>query len=161
MSVTVEIVGQDAVMLRLKGMTDEVRGALRRGVLEAAIDVEQRVKQKLAGEVLQERTHHLHDSIHHTMVEDSATAIVAAVGTDVVYAAYHEYGFHGVQQVREHMRHVAEAFGRPIEPVEALVRAHARRVDYSGHPFLHPTLVEMAPQIQARLEAAVGEAVRP
>jgi phage gpG-like protein len=159
MAVTVELIGQDAVLLRLRAMGDAVRRSLLRAVTRAAIEVQARVRQKLAGEVLQERTHHLHDSIHYE-VADSASGIVATVGTDVVYAAIHEYGFSGSEQVREHMRRVSVAFGKPIEPVDALVRAHSRQVNMPARSFLRSSLTELAPEIRSEIQAAVDQAVR-
>lgn len=52
----------------------------------------------------------------------------AEVGTNLVYAAYHEYGFHGRVQVSQHTRN------------GALVRAHGRNVNYPGRPYLRPAL---------------------
>lgn len=56
----------------------------------------------------------------------------AVVGTNISYGAYHEFGYHGPVQVRQHTRHSRTA--------DALVRAHIRNVDYPGRPFLRPAL---------------------
>jgi phage gpG-like protein len=158
--ITVELIGKDQVVLRLSRMSAQIRASLLRAVSAEAIRVEARVKQKLTGAVLKERTHHLHDSIHHQIADD-ANGVTATVGTDVVYAAYHEYGFSGVEQVRQHLRRVIQAFGKPIAPVEATVRAHARHVHYPARSFLRSTLAEMEGDIRERLAAAVGQAVKP
>lgn len=52
----------------------------------------------------------------------------ADVGTNLVYAAYHEFGFRGRVQVSQHVRR------------GALVRAHGRNVNYAGRPYLRPAL---------------------
>lgn len=157
--VTVQVVGVDQVVLHLKQLGEQARAALLRAVTEEAIAVQMRTREKLAGEVLQERTHHLHDSIHFE-IKESATGIVGTVGTDVVYAAYQEYGFSGAEQVRAHLRRMTMAFGRPIEPVEAQVQAHTRQVRYPAHSFLRSALAEKEAEIRAALEAAVSQAVR-
>lgn len=156
MPLTVRI-ESEAVVARLRAMPDLVRNSLLRAVTEEAVRVQARVRQKLAGEVLGERTHHLHDSIHFTVTDD-ASGILAKVGADVVYAAIHEYGFHGTENVREHLRRMSVAFGKPIEPIEVTVRAHARKVNLPERSFLRSTLAEMAADIVARLEAAVQQA---
>jgi HK97 gp10 family phage protein len=159
--ITVQIEGDSAVIAHLQAMGSEVRASLRRAVVESAVMVQQRTREKLAGEVLQERTHHLHDSIHHAIQRDDADGVVATVGTDVVYAAIHEYGFNGTEQVREHLRRISVAFGKPIAPVEATVRAHARRVDMPARSFLRSALTELEPEIRARLEGAIAAGGAP
>lgn len=156
MPLTVTI-DSEHVVARLREMGGAVRIALRRAVTEEAIRVEARVREKLAGEVLKERSHALHDSIH-TTIDDTATRVIAKVGTDREYAAIHEYGFQGVEQVREHTRRISVAFGRPIDPVEVTVRAHARQMNMPERSFLRSTLTEMRPEIVARLEEAVAQA---
>lgn len=153
MNLTVDI-HSEAVVARLQAMNGAVRSALKKTVVTEAIKVQARVMQKLAGEVLNERTHHLHDSIHYE-TRETATGIFAVVGTNVVYAAYHEYGFHGTQEVREHLRRVSVAFGRPIATVEANVRAHQRRVNYPARSFMRTTLAEKATEIKEAIETAL------
>jgi phage gpG-like protein len=99
------------------------------------------------------------------------------VGTNVVYGAYHEYGFRGEQNVREHSR-VLKAFkngkellikrrtyhtknevlgykeglAKAVARVGATartvtVRAHQRRVDYAGKPFVAPAVRKAVPVI--------------
>jgi HK97 gp10 family phage protein len=160
MPITIQITGQEAVIARLKAMGGGVRQSLRRAVIASAIDVQARSRQKLAGEVLNERTHHLHDSIHFETVQDDASGVVTRVGTDVAYAAFWEYGFSGTENVREHLRRTSVAFGRPITPVDVLVRAHSRQVDQAPRSFLRSALAELEPEIRARIEAAVHQAVK-
>lgn len=155
MALTVRI-ESEAVVAKLRAMDAAVRVALLRAVTEEAIRVQTRVRAKLTGDVLKERTHHLHDSIHFNVTND-ANGVIATVGTDVVYAAIHEYGFTGTEQVREHIRRQSVAFGKPITPVEVSVRAHARKVNLPERSFLRSTLAEMATGIVERLEQAIGQ----
>lgn len=149
----------EAVVARLSSMTDRVRKAVRNAVTSEAIRMQGLVKAKLAGPVLNERTHHLHDSIHFEVTDD-AHGVTAIVGTDVKYAAYHEYGFHGTEQVRQHQRRISMVFGHPIATVTATIRAHARKVDYAGKSFMRSTLAEEAGHISDVIRAAIGEGVR-
>jgi len=159
-ALTIEANGLTEVMVRLQEMPDKVRRALGAAVYGQATRIQAIIKNdKLQGGVLNKRTGRLRDSIH---IETDTTdgAVMARVGTDVEYAAYHEYGFSGTEQVREHLRHITAAFGRSLaSPREVLVRAHSRKVDYPAHSFLRSTLAEEAPAIIAALEGAVQQAV--
>lgn len=51
------------------------------------------------------------------------------VGTNVAYAAAHNFGVDKeiTQQVREHVRRITQAFGKPIEPTAVQVKSHSRK----------------------------------
>ncbi|MDG3443253.1 hypothetical protein [Nitrospirillum amazonense] len=83
-------------------------------------------------------------------VDDSSPA--------AAYAAFQEYGFHGTESVRAHLRTITQAFGRSIAPVSVPVQAYDRRVDYAGHPFLTSALADNADRIRAALADAIGTA---
>ena len=156
--ITVDISGLTEVMVHLDGLDAEIRRSIGAVVYGQALRVQEIVKdQKLQGGVLNKRTGRLRDSIHVETV-DIDGAVVATVGTDVVYAAYHEYGYHGTEQIREHLRHMTMAYGRQVKtPRDILVRAHTRTVDYPARSFLRSTLTEEAPAIRAALETAVQQ----
>jgi phage gpG-like protein len=52
------------------------------------------------------------------------------VGTNVAYAAAHNFGVDKeiTQQVREHVRRISQAFGRPIDMTAVQVKSHSRKV---------------------------------
>lgn len=52
------------------------------------------------------------------------------VGTNVDYAAAHNFGIDKeiTQQVRDHVRRITQAFGKPIELTSVQVKAHSRKV---------------------------------
>lgn len=52
------------------------------------------------------------------------------VGTNVEYAAAHNFGIDKEieQQVREHVRRISQAFGKPIEMKAVTVKAHGRKI---------------------------------
>jgi len=55
--------------------------------------------------------------------------IISAIGTNVVYAGVHEFGFKGRVSVRAHVRKGGVIFGRVQTSKEKIfVRAHSRRV---------------------------------
>jgi hypothetical protein len=114
---------------------------------------------KLSGTVLNARSGRLRDSLRATV--DVSSAIAASLTADTPYAAYQEYGFTGVERVRAHLRNQTQAFGRPIAPVAANVRAYERQVDYPAHSYLRAALAELAPQIASVVADATQKALAP
>jgi hypothetical protein len=90
---------------------------LRRG-LEKVSTVAQR--EYLSGprpERLDVRTRRLRNSISYDVRVTPKRGVIGRIGSNVAYARYHEFGFHGVQQVRAHKRvlHIRNAQGQEIE----------------------------------------------
>ena len=186
-TVTVTAPKLDAIVTRFDQMPGHIRSALRAAVTGQAIDMERAVKEeKLSGQVLGQRTRRLRNSIFQRVVENDAQilGLVGANMAEAKYAAFHEYGFHGTESVRAHLRQRTvlfreikftprgrlrrhrngEAMGKTVRlpdgaPIE--VRAHERHVEYDGRSYLRSTLAERAPTIRAALEAAIRNAVAP
>lgn len=119
-----------------------------------------------------------------TSVRRSGKGVIGRIGSNVKYARYHEFGLKGTVSVREHVRHtvdrnwdaggrrikfikdrqgfvigekresVKQAQRRGVEFVRETVKAHKRRVNYEGRPFIKPALLKAQPLIkQAILDA--------
>lgn len=59
------------------------------------------------------------------------------VGTNMIYAAIHQFGFNGTQSVPAHERRILQAFGKPLDkPRTVQVKAHSRRMNLVARPFL-------------------------
>lgn len=155
--------GIEAVLVRLKEMSGTVRAALEVAVQVEALDLVRVVKEeKLSGQVLGQRTKRLRNAVHVLDLDHGAASVTAAVGVnlgDAAYAAFWEYGFTGTEEVREHLRTITQAFGRPIDPRSVLVRAHARNIDQPARSYLRSALAERQDIIRAHLRAAVDRAV--
>jgi phage gpG-like protein len=157
--ITVELVGGKQLVAKLAAMPERVREALERAVKDLAFELQREVQQaKLSGQVLKVRTGGLRSSIN-TVFQHSAETIEASVGTNIRYGRVHEYGFDGTVEVPAHIRRISEAFGRPIAPTVASVRAHSRHLHLPERSFLRSALAEMAPLIEERLRLAVAEAL--
>lgn len=153
--IDVEIQSQ-AVIAHLQAMPDRIRQSLIRAVTASAIAVQAKTMSNLAGVVLQERTHHLHDSIHYE-VDSDEHSVTATVGTNVAYARVHEFG--GVIDIPTHYRKMTMAFGRPVAtPRDILVSAH--KANYPERSFLRTALADQAEAIRERIESAVQQAVK-
>lgn len=155
------LVGDAELVARLEAMPGRLHEGVLRAVTRLCLELEASVKAKLSGEVLRVRTGTLRRSITRR-VEDSERAISGIVGTNVAYAAFHEYGFSGSEHVKEHLRRITQAFGRPLKggAKKITVRAHTRRVEYPPHSFLRTALAEMEGQIKAEIEGAAAESVQ-
>ena len=85
-------------------------------------------------------------------------SVTGTLDTNVPYGAFHEGGFHGSIQVREHTRKSrgsGSAKQAGLVTVE-LVREHTREVDYDGRPFLAPALSKGAPIIFSEIQKALA-----
>ena len=72
-----------------------------------------------------------------TRRNDILTIQIASFG--VPYAAFWEFGYHGIMHVRSHNRLITRAFGKPLnQAVISRVRAHTRRRNQIAKPYLRP-----------------------
>jgi len=162
MSIEVVVVGDTEFKARIDRMPAAVHDSLVRRISKLSIDLQMKVRnEKLSGQVLKNRTNKLRDSINE-YVTDEGTIITGVVGSDTSKAKYghaHEYGFQGVVQVPAHVRHITQAFGRPIAPTEVNVSAHSMKMNLPERSFLRSSLHEMEGAITEGLTEAVGEAI--
>ncbi len=157
--VNVQLLGDAALVSRIKTAPARVHAALFRKITILAFLLEMKIKsEKLSGQVLHVRTGALRRSIH-SVVEDEGTLITgkAASSGDVKYAARHEFGFDGEEVVQAHMRTIKQAFGHAISPKEVLVKQFRRHAHTDERSFMRSSLGEMKDKILASMEAAVQE----
>ena len=110
----------------------------------------------MQGQVLKHRSGALGLSIQTetTTTGPTTTGEVFSAG-DVKYAAIHEFGFHGVETVRQHVRTMV--FGREVPAF--LCGPFTRQVDMPERSFMRSSLADHAEQIVAGIrEAAVAGA---
>lgn len=147
------VVGGEAAVARFDSMPGRLRQELLRGVGRAVLLVQRDVKEsKLSGQVLNVRTGRLRRSIN-TSVTGSTDVVVGTVGTNVSYAHAQEYGFRGVETVREHLRTTKRG-------AMAMVRSFQRNANIPEHSFLRSSLQEMQPQIRQEFQDALSRAMK-
>ena len=156
----VGIAGLDATLERLRSLPAAVADGLARALARASLDLQAEAQGKLSGDVLRSRTGALRASILAT-ISASASGVSAAIGSDLPYAAFQEYGFQGIETVSAHLRTIKQAFGRPLRSgsERIAVSTYDRKVDYPAHSFLRSALADREPEIMSGLEAAVAEAL--
>jgi hypothetical protein len=140
--IAADLSGAEKVQNRLREWPQTMRGSLAGRLRSLAHELKDLVTDnKLGGEVLHARTGTLRASVF-AAVAESPGGVTLSLGSDVPYAAFQEFGFSGSEAVREHLRRITTAFGRPIRTGarDVLVRAYTRRLAYPRHSFLSRTL---------------------
>lgn len=150
---SIAVVGDKEVIERFHALPERTRAAVAGSVGRLALLLQRRVMQKLSGDVLNVKTGRLRRSIDQVVLRDDAQ-IVGVVSTNVKYARVHEYGFSGTVNVRDHLRQVKQAFGRPIAARAVMVTAHTRKANVPEKSFLRSALADMKPQIIEEMRRA-------
>lgn len=157
----------ETLLAHLAGTGAALQSGMRRAVERLSIIVQGGVKEgKLTGQVLHVRTGTLRRSINRKITEDSS-GVYATVGTNVVYAAAHEYGFDGEVTVKAHTRRAQQQMAlkgkkRPGKSEGTInVREFTRHMHLPEKSFLRSELRDRTPQIQQDLRSAALEAIRP
>jgi phage gpG-like protein len=157
--ITARLVGDDAVLAWLRAAPDAIASGIGRAISQLGIELQHKVQEdELSGQILAARSGSLRSSIG-VEVDEESEKVSATVSSDSQYAYAHEYGFVGTVDVRATLRHMTEAFGRPISEKTINVRAYRRRMDLPERSFLRSALEEMDPAIREEVEAALLEAL--
>jgi hypothetical protein len=157
--ITADLIGDEQMLSWLRALPDAVGSGLARAITKLGIDLQRKVQQdKLAGQILMDRTGALQSSIDLRIDRDSSI-VAATVFTESEYAHAQEFGFSGTVSVRGSLRRIREAFGRPIAERTISVRPHSRRMDLAARSFLRSALEDMTPEIRDEVEAALRVAV--
>lgn len=159
MSADVQILGEAEVRAFLESRSPVIGSAVAKAIEAGAIELVATIKdKKLSGQVLKTRSGRLRRSINYRMGSLSLDP-EAFVGTNVVYARRHEFGLSMDEKVREHMRTIKEAWGRPLaKPVRVQVKAHTRHVNTPERSFLRSAFAESRVAIEQRVMKAIQEA---
>lgn len=77
-------------------------------------------------------------------ITSQAAGNSVTVGTNVKYAAIHQFGFNGLVNIKAHKRKVTKAFGKELKfPVWASIKAHQARMFMVDRQFLPVSLEEV------------------
>jgi phage gpG-like protein len=154
---SVTVVGSEELQAKFASMPDKLHRKLLAAVTGLSLQLEAHVKRdKLAGRVLDHITGRLQGSIH-SDVEDEPERITGRVySAGCNYAAIHEYGFQGTENVKEHIR--THLFGREVAPFT--VPAHTRSMNMPERSFLRSALADFKDKITQDLSRAANEAFK-
>jgi len=173
------VVGDERINVALGNMPGNVTQSVAARLQKVLFTLEGNVKsKKLSGQALHVRTNRLRSSIHASDVMITGDNISGTVGTNVAYAAYHEYGFTGTENVREHLRKIKQsailhmtgkragtinkaATSRLQGPQQiCTVKAHTRKVNYPEHSFLRSQMKEDADFIKEQIALGAKEGAK-
>lgn len=175
-----EMSGDRALELKLGQAGAKAEAVARETIGRLVLLLQTQAKFKLSGEVLNVRTGRLRRSIT-KRIEASGGSVSGIVGTNVSYAAAHEFGFDGTVNVREHLRQVREHGRFSLQRVKdkdlgvwrkrrgkltggvATVHAHTRHVNLPERSFLRSALKELHEQgvDAAELQRAMRKLLDP
>ena len=93
-------------------------------------------------------------------MENNGLSIAGYVGTAIVYAKIHEYGFNRSENVRSFTRMQTMAWGRSISPRQVTVAAFTRTMTMPPRPYMAPSLEEKKEAIMDRLRDAIFKAIQ-
>lgn len=166
MTLTVKIVGKEEAIVRLKAMGPAIQDRVDKALLALGYDLREHiVKDKLSGQVLKRRSGRLSGNIDVSPITVQGTKHTVKVGTNVEYAAIHEYGgtiHHPGGTPYFIIRSTGLArFVRKDNPYAwrlAATRAHL--ITMPERSFLRSALADMTPEIRERIALAVAEAVK-
>lgn len=156
--ITATLIGGEKLIARFQQMHPKILGAVRLSIEALAIELTAKVKaDKLSGQVLRNRTGTLRRSINYR-VNAAGNSVIGSVGTNLEYAAIHEYG--GQTKPHEILPKNAKALkfqlgGKTI---------FAKSVKHPGskmpvRSFLRSALQDMEQKIRAKIEADVKAAL--
>jgi phage gpG-like protein len=160
--IAAELIGAERVVAFLELLPQKAMAAIKADVSRLAITLLRKVKEeKLSGQVLKNQTGTLRRSINQR-VEASAQEVVGFVGTNLSYAAAHEFGFNGPVNVKAHLRMVKKVFGKAVKnPQEHRVRTFTRQMHLPEKSFLRSAMAEMASEITESLTTTINKVVHP
>lgn len=184
---------EQLVIKSAETLPERIRAAAARGLAQGLLGVAAMAQLDfLSGPrpgKIQSITGRLRQGVN-TSVEVSGDRIVGRIGNNVKYAARHEFGFHGIEQVKAHTRVVDQTFANFTDSVAGTrkravsldgdfhgftesrkrasgrqrtgfvgiqhVRAHTRKINYAGKPFIRPALEASKGTVEKAINAEVA-----
>jgi len=150
----------DGVSAALAALPDRLRDALSSKANELAAALQEKIQQKLSGDVLNQKSGVLARSIV-VMVDDSSANVAVTIATspDIKYAAIQEYG--GMIPPHEILPDKAKALAFVLGGKQVFA-AHVNlpAIAMPERSYMRASLAEMADEITEELSAAAAEAMR-
>jgi len=132
------IAGNKQGSIKLPAFAKKMIPNLKRGIDKSTLQLEGFIKAKqLSGQALNVRSGRLWSSFTRVLAKVGATGNVwGEMGTNVVYAAIHEYGSQDIVDVKAHSRRAGP------------VRAHKRQMNIKAKYYMRYTLEQNYPAIE-------------
>lgn len=166
------ITGGKQMVAQFQALPGKVKAQADATVDKLGLQLEREVKQNyLTGQVLKVRTDRLRGSISRnhkdtrSHLETTPTSAYAIVGTNVEYAAVHEYGFDGNVTIKAHTRRAparrgAAKRGKKAATGIANVRSFTRHMRMPKRAYLAPAFAAFKPKILAAFDQMLGKVIK-
>lgn len=155
--------GSVDIRVNLNEENARIRQEIRRTIIALTLKLERTVKEDmLSGQRLNVQSGRLRGSIVSKVNDNSSTEIegvVTAGGAHVKYALIHEFGLTAPLAIKQHLRQMTHAFGRPITPRAVTVQAHTRNVQFPEKRFMRDSLIEVAKIVPQNIEQAIQRGI--
>lgn len=146
------------VHIQLNEENNRVKVEVRRTITALTLKLQRMVQEDmLSGQRLNVQSGRLRGSLASKVEETGGVieGIVSAGGAHVKYAFIHEFGLSAALSIKEHLRHIKQAFGRPITPRDVLVKAHSRVVNFKERRYMRDSLDEIAKIVPKNIDKAI------
>lgn len=146
------------VHIQLNEENNRVKVEVRRTITALTLKLQRMVQEDmLSGQRLNVQSGRLRGSLASKVEETGGVieGIVSAGGAHVKYAFIHEFGLSAAISIKEHLRHIKQAFGRPITPRDVLVKAHSRVVNFKERRFMRDSLDDIAKIVPKNIDKAI------
>lgn len=146
------------VHIQLNEENNRVKVEVRRTITALTLKLQRMVQEDmLSGQRLNVQSGRLRGSLASKVEETGGVieGIVSAGGAHVKYAFIHEFGLSAAISIKEHLKHIKQAFGRPITPRDVLVKAHSRVVNFKERRFMRDSLDEIAKIVPKNIDKAI------
>lgn len=146
------------VHIQLNEENNRVKVEVRRTITALTLKLQRMIQEDmLSGQILNVQSGRLRGSLASKVEETGGVieGIVSAGGAHVKYAFIHEFGLSAAISIKEHLRHIKQAFGRPITPRDVLVKAHSRVVNFKERRFMRDSLDEIAKIVPKNIDKAI------
>jgi phage gpG-like protein len=155
-----EIIGSEEVVARLKEIGPNLKAELRIAVERFSLNTVGYIRSsKLSGSPLNHRTGKLQGSINYR-VEEGGESVSGVIGTNAEYAAIHEYGYTGPENVKAHLRMITQAFGKSLlNPRQVQIGAHTRQMNMPERSFMRSSMKERTETFRNEVLAAGKRAI--
>jgi hypothetical protein len=157
--ITGHLVGVEEVLSWLRATPETVDTGLARAITRLGIELQRRIQEnELSGRSLAGRFGSLTSNVD-LRIDQTADAVAATVSRDSG-SPIGEKGFTGRSGLKDNLRHIKKAIGRPLLGKMFITQARNRQTALPESSFLRLALEEMTPSIHDEVEAALSEAVK-
>lgn len=151
------------VQIQLNEENNRIKKEIRKTITALTLKLQRTIQEDmLSGQRLNVQSGRLRGSLVSRISESAEMfeGIVSAGGAHVKYAFIHEFGLAAAVNIKSHLRHIKQAFGKPITPKDVLVKAHSRTVNFKERRFMRDSLDEIGKTVPKNIEKAIERGLK-